>query len=162
MKTAPTVQFRAEGGENLTQFGALCWRRRRGGIEVLLVTSRDTGRWVIPKGWPVDGLDGAGSASREAWEEAGVRATEPPVALGFYTYDKVLGRGEDRSASVPCVVSVFAMAVTRQSKDFPEARQRRRRWFSQAKAARKVDEPELQALIAGFSPLTRPKTDAGA
>jgi 8-oxo-dGTP pyrophosphatase MutT (NUDIX family) len=145
------------GEETQSQFGALCWRMRRGRIEVLLVTSRDTGRWVIPKGWPVEGLDGAGSASREAWEEAGVRATESPVALGFYTYDKVLQRGGDSPSSVPCVVSVFAMAVTRQTKDFPEARQRRRRWFSQAKASRKVDEPELQALIAGFAPVTRPK-----
>ncbi|MEN9850080.1 MAG: hypothetical protein RL128_243, partial [Pseudomonadota bacterium] len=55
-----------------TQYGALCWRMHRGKVEVLLITSRDTGRWVIPKGWPIDGLAPAQTAAREAWEEAGV------------------------------------------------------------------------------------------
>lgn len=158
VKSAPTLQFRPDGDEMLTQFGALCWRHRRGRIEVLLVTSRDTGRWVIPKGWPVPGLDGPGSAAREAWEEAGVRAQGPVVPLGVFTYEKVLRRAADGDQGVPCVVSVHAMAVTQQSKTYPESGQRRRRWFSQAKAARKVDEPELQVLIAGFVP---PRRDGG-
>ncbi|MFN3971169.1 MAG: NUDIX hydrolase [Gemmobacter sp.] len=151
MKETPTTQFRPEDGEPRSQVGALCWRWHKRRVEVLLVTSRETARWVVPKGWPIEGLDGAGSAAREAWEEAGVRGEVQPVALGVYGYDKVMRRGGEDEAQVPCMVAVFALAVSRQLKGFPEAGQRRLRWFSQAKAAKKVDEAELKALIAGFA-----------
>lgn len=151
MKRSPTYQFRLPSGEERSQFGALCWRMRRARLEVLLVTSRDTGRWVIPKGWPIPGLDGAEAAAREAWEEAGVRGVSSQACLGVYGYDKVLDRKPAIPVTVPCMVAVFPLAVQTCSKGFPEQGQRRLRWFSQVKAARKVEEPELQALIAGFS-----------
>ena len=57
--------------EPRAQFAALPWRRRAdAGIEVLLITSRETRRWVIPKGWPIKGKSSAKSAAREAFEEA--------------------------------------------------------------------------------------------
>ncbi|HBR36028.1 MAG TPA: NUDIX hydrolase, partial [Sulfitobacter pontiacus] len=71
------------------QVAALCYRETPEGKEVLMITSRDTGRWIVPKGWPIDGLDGAGAALREAWEEAGVsKADIESEPIGYYDYDK--------------------------------------------------------------------------
>jgi len=153
VKRSPAHSFRPEAAcEPRTQCAALCWRRVQGRIEVLLVTSRETGRWVIPKGWPVDGLPHTEGAAREAWEEAGVRGEIGAACLGVYPYDKVIDRAGDAPQAVPCVVAVYAMQVTALRKEFPEASERRIKWFAQDKAARKVIEPELAALIAGFQP----------
>lgn len=151
VKRSPARNFVPDGGERRTQHGALCWRRVDGAVQVLLITSRDTGRWVIPKGWPVAGLDAAASAAREAWEEAGARGDADPAPLGWYGYDKLRSRRGKRVA-VPCVVSVHALQVAGQDEDFPEAQERRRQWFAPSDAAALVDEPELAALIAGFRP----------
>lgn len=153
MKRSPALSFRPEMAcEPRTQCAALCWRRVQGRIEVLLVTSRETGRWVIPKGWPIEGLPPTAGAAREAWEEAGVRGEIGAACLGVYPYDKVLDRAGDAPLAVPCVVAVYPMQVTAMRKDFPEAAERRTKWFPLDKAARKVLEPELAALIAGFLP----------
>ena len=132
----PTVDAR-------TQYGALCWRMHRGKVEVLLITSRDTGRWVIPKGWPIDGLEPAQTAAREAWEEAGVEGDIADQGLGAFDYDKCVGL----KGSVPCSVQVFGLRVAELKGKFPERKERRRKWFDFDKAARKVIEPELRALL---------------
>lgn len=126
-----------------TQYGALCWRMHRGKVEVLLITSRDTGRWVIPKGWPIDGLAPAQTAAREAWEEAGVEGDIAEQGLGVFDYDKCYGL----KGSVPCSVQVFGLRVAELKGKFPERKERRRKWFDFEKAARKVAEPELRALL---------------
>ncbi len=126
------------------QFGALCWRMHRGRAQVLLITSRDTGRWIIPKGWPVPTLTAAGSAAQEAWEEAGVEGTVAAAPLGLFSYDKILKPG----VTQPCVVTVFTLRVARLRRRFPERKERRRKWFDAATAARKVAEPELRGLLA--------------
>lgn len=126
-----------------SQYGALCWRMHRGHVEVLLITSRDTGRWVIPKGWPISDLDPSASAAREAWEEAGVRGKTETEPMGLYSYDKVLGP----DSALPCAVSVFSLRVEELAAKFPERKERRRKWFAAAKAAKKVAEPELRALF---------------
>lgn len=126
------------------QYGALCWRMHRGHVQVLLITSRDTGRWVIPKGWPIDGKTPAQSAAQEAWEEAGVTGDTEAAVLGLYGYDKTRAP----LATLPCMVSVFALRVTRITNKFPERKQRRRKWFDAVKAARKVMEPELRAILS--------------
>lgn len=147
MKRTNTNSF--EGAEQAprSQYGAICWRMHRGNVEVLLITSRDTGRWVIPKGWPIDGLAPAASAAREAWEEAGVTGQTAPAPLGLYGYDKVLAP----EASLPCVVAVFPLRVDELAAKFPERKERRRKWFAAAKAARKVAEPELRALFQSLA-----------
>jgi 8-oxo-dGTP pyrophosphatase MutT (NUDIX family) len=126
------------------QFAALCTCTYDGQDQVLLITSRDTKRWIIPKGWPIDGLSGAETALQEAWEEAGVRADavhdEP---IGQFTYDKIL---KDGSAQ-PVLTNVYRISVRALADDFPEADQRERSWFSPAEAATLVQEPELQALL---------------
>ena len=130
-----------------TQFGALCYRINDGKVEILLITSRGTGRWIIPKGWPMDGETPAGAAATEAWEEAGATGKLFHQVLGFYGYDK--GHAGER---MPCVVAVFPLKVKKLSKQFPEAGQRKRRWVSRKKAAAMVSEPELRALILHFDP----------
>ena len=147
MKRSKQDQFVAEGDGARSQYGALCWRAHRGQIEVLLITSRDTGRWVIPKGWPIAGLDPAASAAREAWEEAGVTGHTASEPLGLYCYDKVLAP----EASLPCAVAVFPLRVEELASKFPERKERRRKWFGAAKAARKVAEPELRALFQSLA-----------
>jgi 8-oxo-dGTP pyrophosphatase MutT (NUDIX family) len=130
------------------QVAALCWRRIDKGLRVLLITSRDTGRWVIPKGWPMRNRTEAEAAGREAWEEAGLRGEIDPRSIGLYTYRKVLGPNR----SVPCVVRIYALEVREMLKRYPETGQRKVRWFSQARAAQRVQEPDLAAIIRDFAP----------
>ena len=126
------------------QVAALCFARTGDRKKVLLVTSRDTGRWIIPKGWPIRGKDAAGAAMQEAWEEAGVRnGRVGDVPLGSYGYDKEL----DSGLPVPVETLVFSVEVTRLEDDFPEAHERQRKWVSPEQAANMVQEPELQALL---------------
>lgn len=126
------------------QYAALPFRRRADAvIEVMLITSRDTGRWIIPKGWPMAGLAAAQSAAREAHEEGGLvgQVSERPV--GRYHYDKRLANG----SSVLCMVEVFTLAVERQHRSWPERKERRTQWFALEEAAAAVQEPELRVLI---------------
>jgi 8-oxo-dGTP pyrophosphatase MutT (NUDIX family) len=130
------------------QYAALPWRRAGGEVQVLLITSRETRRWVIPKGWGKKGEPAMISAAREALEETGVagRVTEQP--LGAYRYDKVMKTGRAQ----PVQVAVYALEVLHEHSDWPEREVREKFWTSQAQAASLVAEPELQALIAGFTP----------
>ncbi len=130
------------------QYAALCYRVKKSGVKVLLVTSRDTGRWVMPKGWPVKRQDGEGSAACEAWEEAGVVGKTSGKSIGCYSYDKVL----DKNTAIKCEVEIYPLEVTKLQKSYPECKQRVRRWFSISGAAKRVDEPDLAKLILGFTP----------
>ena len=123
------------------QVGALCLQAETG--SVLLVTSRGTGRWIIPKGWPMDGRSVGGAALREAWEEAGVRGEVEETAFGRYSYDKKLTKG----LSAPVEVQVHLVRVEGLDKNFPERKQRQRRWFTPAEAAGLVDEAGLARLL---------------
>lgn len=131
------------------QVAALCWRiSRKKGLRILLITSRDTGRWVVPKGWTMHNRTDPEAAAREAYEEAGVRGVVSNRSLGLYTYFKKFPRGR----VIPCAVRVFSLEVSERLKVYPETGQRRAKWFTPQKAARKVAEPELRALIRGFDP----------
>ncbi|MGH1368652.1 MAG: NUDIX hydrolase [Maritimibacter sp.] len=130
-----------------TQFGALPWRERDGKVQVLLITSRGTGRWILPKGWPMDGATPSKAAATEAWEEAGVIGKPSNVVLGFYSYRK---RHEDDN--LPIVVAVFPIKVRKVAKDFPEAGQRKRKWVSLKRAEKLLMEPELRAIVRHFKP----------
>ncbi|MFC5739456.1 NUDIX hydrolase [Sinirhodobacter huangdaonensis] len=125
------------------QFAALCTRRKAGRIEVLLITSRDTGRWILPKGWPMAGKSGGETALTEAWEEAGVVGHLAGAALGSYGALKELVSGKP----MPSRVEVHPVRVERLAAKFPEKGQRRRKWMTAKKAAKSVAEPELAALL---------------
>jgi 8-oxo-dGTP pyrophosphatase MutT (NUDIX family) len=128
------------------QYAALPWRNARS-FEILLITSRETRRWVIPKGWPMPGHSAAECAAQEAYEEAGVRGKMTADAIGQYGYSKRLrGRTKKRFR-----VDVFAMEVTEVLDLWPEAHERTRQWLSPAEAAVHVNEPELATLIRTFA-----------
>lgn len=136
-----------------SQFGAICWRLKQGKLRLLLVTSRGTGRWVTPKGWPMEGRKPHEAAAQEAWEEAGVIGKVSDRCLGFFTYDKCEGKGKH----LPCAVMVFGLEVKSLAADFPERDQRRRKWMSRKNAAKAVAEPELARLLRDFDPRKRSK-----
>jgi predicted phosphate transport protein (TIGR00153 family) len=119
---------------------------RDGPTEILLITSRGTGRWVIPKGNPLTGLSRHASAAIEAEEEAGVLGAVCPTAIGSYNYRKRRANG----ASVMLDVEVFPLAVTKELGEWKEQDERERRWFGLDEAAGVVDEPDLQAMIRSF------------
>ena len=127
------------------QFAALPYRFD-GVLEVLLVTTRETGRWVIPKGWPMVGKTPRAAAAREALEEAGVVGKPGRRRLGAYNYPKVLKSG----ATVVCRVTVFPLEVVEQKATWREQDQRETRWFSPREAAEAVQEPGLSAIIRDF------------
>ncbi len=133
---------RAAPGRRI-QFAALPIRMAEAaGPEILLITSRDTGRWVIPKGWPIPGLSGAATAAVEAYEEAGIEGHVHDTPLGTYRYDK-----RTRRRLIPCEVTVFPMRVDVERDDWPERAERRTLWVEGDEAADLVDEPGLAALM---------------
>ena len=127
----------------------------RGRVQVLLISSRDTGRWVIPKGWPIDGLTAPQAAAREAWEEAGVEGVVSPTDLGQFHYDKIV----TAKPALACLVQVFALRVVKLRDKFPEQKERRRRWFDAVRAARKVAEPELCQLLQHLPEMLTPSEE---
>lgn len=134
-------------GVNL-QYAALPWRKAQDArIEILLVTTRQTGRWIVPKGWPHSGLPPHECAAREALEEAGVLGDPAETALGAFRYEKHRKSGE----SVPCTVHVFALEVARQRRTWPEKAARQTRWCTIEEALARVGEPGLRRLIRKFA-----------
>lgn len=133
----------------IEQFGVLPYRVESSGqVSILLITSRDTGRWIIPKGNPDPKLSPQEAARLEAHEEAGVEGEVGAVPVGTYRYVKEKRAGQ----VVPADVRVFPLRVTRQLDDWPERHERTARWFSVADAAASVAERSLRALILSFRP----------
>ena len=132
-----------------TQYAALCYRRAKktGELEILLLTSRDTGRWVIPKGWPMGSKASYVVAETEAREEAGVKGIVEHDALGTFGYTKKMQEG----VTLPCEVQVHALEVTGSVKDYKEKGERRLEWVSPDVAAERVDEPSLKKIILAFA-----------
>jgi 8-oxo-dGTP pyrophosphatase MutT (NUDIX family) len=109
----------------------------------MLVTSRQTQRWIIPKGWPQKGKAPCDSAAAEAFEEAGVVGAVAQHSVGSFPYEKRLKNG----GVVACEVHVFPLEVQRQSKHWPEKEQRDIKWLSAGEAAQTVQEPMLSEII---------------
>lgn len=144
---------RLRGSSHIRQVAALPYADDGGGaMRVLLITSRDSRRWVIPKGNPIRGLSAHRAAEREAFEEAGIIGVACPSSLGSYSYRKRRGDGTTRTATV----DVFSLAVTGQADSWPEQAERDARWFSIPEAAEAVEEPDLKSIIAAFREPPRP------
>jgi 8-oxo-dGTP pyrophosphatase MutT (NUDIX family) len=112
----------------------------------MLVTSRGTRRWIIPKGWPKRGVSPHDTAANEAFEEAGVVGKVSKRPIGSYPYEKILEAGK----KARCRVQVFALRVTRQHKRWPEKHQRKIGWYPPAEAVRFVGELHLRRIIRKF------------
>jgi 8-oxo-dGTP pyrophosphatase MutT (NUDIX family) len=147
LKQAPLRTASFSKRDLRTQFGALCYRVHKDETQVLLVTSRQSKRWIIPKGWPQDGVTPAQSAANEAFEEAGVTGKSINLCLGMYSYTKIMDEDQD---DLPCAVSVFPIKVKKLLDKYPEVKMRKRRWFNLKKAAGLVKEPELRKILKHF------------
>lgn len=136
------------GAEPAEQIAALPlhWDKK-GRLSVLMVTSRETRRWVMPKGWQMDGKKPWVAAEIEALEEAGAEGHIGSEVLGVYHYDKRIGGGR----VIPCRVTVYPMIVDRLRKRWKERDERKRRWFTPKAAARRVNEPELADLLLSLA-----------
>lgn len=131
--------------ETRAQFAALPFRVVDGIVQFLLVTSRTRKRWILPKGWPEPGMTPAQTVEIEAYEEAGAKGKGHPYPIGVYSYEKFTDDG-----ALPVVASVYPLEVKKTKRKYPEAAERRRKWFTQEKAAKKVDEKELKRIIKSF------------
>jgi 8-oxo-dGTP pyrophosphatase MutT (NUDIX family) len=131
------------------QVAALCYRRQQGRLEILLISSLHTGRWIIPKGWPMKGRDAAEAAAAEAWEEAGaVIARVNRTPIGSYRYTKVFRGG----AGAACETTVFPMRVETLADEYPQKGRRERAWVTPEEAADAVDEPGLRDILLSLAP----------
>jgi 8-oxo-dGTP pyrophosphatase MutT (NUDIX family) len=148
VKQLPITVGGAKKSDVRTQFAALCYRVIKDKVQVLVISSRGTGRWIVPKGWPMDGKTPAEAALQEAWEEAGVHGKVVSSPLGLYSYRKV----QEDAPDFPCIAVVYAVKVKSLSKDYPEAGERQVKWVSRKKAAKLVDEPELSRILRDFDP----------
>ncbi|HUB11621.1 MAG TPA: NUDIX hydrolase [Acetobacteraceae bacterium] len=132
-----------------TQFAALPFRIAADGLEILLITSRETRRWIIPKGWPIRGLRPRDVAAREAFEEAGlVGKIVGKRSIGSYHYNKRLPDRRDRL----CRVKVFLLSVDHQLDEWPEKDQREQRWVDPVRGAQMVDEGGLAEILRSAFP----------
>ena len=132
----------------ITQYGVLPYRvDEAGALEILLITSRERRRWVVPKGNPIPFMLNYESAAREAFEEAGVEGRIATLPIGTYRYEKRRRGG----GTAPALVNLYPLLVSRQAGDWPERGERQRRWFSPAEAAASVEEPELSVIILSFT-----------
>lgn len=134
--------------ESRSQFAALPFRVVDDKVQFLLVTSRRTKRWILPKGWPEDGLTPGQSAAKEAWEEAGAIGKAYEFCLGVYSFEKYVKDAPD----LPVVGLVYPLKVKKTKSNYPEAGERRRKWFTPKKAAAAVNMPELKRILKTFDP----------
>jgi 8-oxo-dGTP pyrophosphatase MutT (NUDIX family) len=129
--------------KSYVQYAALPFTRRNGRMAVMLVTSRETRRWVIPKGWPVNKLSPSAAAALEAFEEAGIIGKIEQTPHCSFQYRKKLSPKK----TVLCTVHAFLFEVKEELADWPEREMRDRRWFAPEEAAMLVSEPELRDTI---------------
>ena len=140
----------------IRQYGVLAYDIAESGEpRILLITSRNTRRWIIPRGNPIPGLSPAQSAAQEAYEEAGITGFVAAEEIGTYRYEKVRRNGSTVTANV----HVFPLRSTIQSGQWPERHEREWRWFTKEEAAEAVAEDGLKDLIRRFTP---PPTAASA
>ena len=124
------------------QVASLPYRKHGKGVDVLLITSRETKRWVIPKGWPMTGKKDCDAAAAEAFEEGGIEGKISKKSIGAYHYVK-----RKKTGDVECEVTVFPLEVNNLLRNWPEKAERRRKWFKAKEAAKRVNEEGLRAII---------------
>lgn len=133
---------------DMLQVAALCYRHVGDGHEILLVTSRGRGRWILPKGWPKKKISSAQTALEEAFEEAGIRGEVCENPIGTYHYEKLTKYG----FTMNCMATVYEVIFTQMAADFPEKGDRDVKWFTPEAAAEAVSAPELAKLLRDFQP----------
>ena len=130
-----------------SQFAALCYRYKKEKLQVCLVTSRGTGRWILPKGWPMHKQTPAEAAAQEAWEEAGLIGRPIDHCLGVFSSIKPID-----NETTPILVMVYPVHISKVASEWPEMNQRQRKWMSLKKASKNLTEPELIRIVSTFDP----------
>jgi 8-oxo-dGTP pyrophosphatase MutT (NUDIX family) len=131
------------------QYAALPYRFNEAGtLEILLVTTRQSKRWILPKGWPIKGLRPPRSAAREAFEEAGVTGKIGAKSVGSFTYDKML---DEQGIAVQCEIKVYPLLVKKRSAEWPEVGQRLSQWAELEKALSLIEESGIKAIVTAFA-----------
>lgn len=147
IRQAPIQLPRGQKSLTRTQFAVIAWQRQGKKLKVCLVTSRRTGRWILPKGWPKRAATPQEAVAIEAWEEAGLKGKVHPRPLGVFSYLK--RRGKSR---LPVIAVLYAMEVTKAHSKWPEKKERRRDWASPKKAAARLSDRQLASMVARFDP----------
>jgi 8-oxo-dGTP pyrophosphatase MutT (NUDIX family) len=147
-----------QDGAKRRQVAALPWRGHGEALQILVVSSRETKRWVIPKGWPMKDRTDPAAAAQEAYEEAGLDGVIADQAAGDYEYLKRLKSGAARLVKV----DVYPLQVTGEHAAWPEKGQRVLQWMSPVEAALAVQEPQLRDLIARFAGVELPEEERPA
>jgi 8-oxo-dGTP pyrophosphatase MutT (NUDIX family) len=129
------------------QIAAIPWRLDPGGsLRILLITTRETGRWIVPRGWPIRGMTAPASAETEAFEEAGVTGVIGTEPIGEYVYEKRFPK-----KSEPVLVEVYDLKVEAELANWPEQGQREARWMSASDAIGQVQEAGLKTVLQSFA-----------
>jgi ADP-ribose pyrophosphatase YjhB (NUDIX family) len=126
----------------------------QGKLVILLVTSRRTRRWIIPKGKVKPRTLPSRSAEHEAFEEAGVLGRIGKQPVGAYWQGDALPSGPEGSLHV----QAFALEVTEELPVWDEMHLRKRRWFRLKDALRAIDDLEIRALLRDFAHQHRAST----
>jgi 8-oxo-dGTP pyrophosphatase MutT (NUDIX family) len=152
----PMKKIRRAPRKTRLQIGAVPVRwSPDGSLEILLVTTRTTKRWTVPKGWPIKGLKAQEAAAREAQEEAGVVGKISKKSVGRYLYWKRLSEH-----FLLCKVKLYVLVVETRLDRWPEQHQRLHHWFKASDAADIVDEPGLKAALRSLKlKQVKPKRD---
>lgn len=128
------------------QYAALPYRIVDGHPEVMLVTSRETKRWILPKGRPEKRLKSYEVAAAEAFEEAGIVGSIAKDSFCAFASTKRLKNGKE----LPCTIKVYILKTKKVLDDWPEKAERERRWFSPGEAALIVTEEGLIKTLLNF------------
>lgn len=123
------------------QAAALPFRYKNDALQIMLITSRKSRKWIIPKGLMEEGLAKYELAIKEAYEEAGIAGRVTTQSLGIYQYEKWGGI---------CKVSVFSLQVDKILDRWPEDNFRDRKWFNPEEAINIVENSELKGIIKQF------------
>ena len=127
------------------QSGVIAYGLNEGNLSLVLITSKSTKRWVVPKGHIEPNLTAKESAEQEAFEEAGIEGVVSDVTVGSYDYTK-----HDKEDSNIYRVSLFPMEIQRLHNDWPEANLRARQWMTIPQAVNAVNEETLKLLLKNF------------
>jgi len=122
---------------NYKQSGVIPYRKKQGKIEVMLITSRNKGRWIIPKGVIEPDLNPRTSAAKEAFEEAGVQGDVHSKLLGVYKH---------RKWGDVCTVQIYAMKVRKIHRKWDET-DREREWLSLKDALKRLQKDDLKRAM---------------
>ncbi|MGR3636140.1 MAG: NUDIX hydrolase [Shimia sp.] len=145
-KAVATMLRKSTKTGSRVQFAALPYRMRKGKPQIMLITSRGTKQWLLPKGWPMANFKPHKAAAQEAWEEAGVIGKAHKRCIGMYTYRK--SRGVHRGKKF--TVLIYPLEVTKSVNAFPEHGQRQRKWLTPKKAAKRILNPDLEKIVRTF------------